>query len=59
MNTSDAWCVLKIKWFLVTPIHGGVKGKVVDKNSNGFVLLLVVKVSTSSMLFLIVSIMVT
>ncbi len=44
---------------MVTPIYSGVKGKVVNKNSNGSILLLVIKVSTSSMLSLIISIVVT
>jgi hypothetical protein len=41
--------VLKIRViFGPTPIYDGVKGKLVDKNSNGFILLLVAKVSTIS-----------
>jgi hypothetical protein len=44
--------VLKIRViFGPTPIYNGVKGKLVDKNSNGFILLLVAKVSTGSISF--------
>jgi len=52
MNISDVWGVLKIRViFGPTPIYNGVKGKLVDKNSNGFILLLVAKVSTGSISF--------
>jgi hypothetical protein len=51
--------------FGTTPIYGGVKGKLINKNSNGSTLLLVAKesigsisFSTSSMLSLIGSTMV-
>jgi hypothetical protein len=37
--------------FCPTPLYGGVKGKLVDKNSNGSILLLVARVSTSLVCF--------
>jgi hypothetical protein len=49
VNTSNACGVLEIK---VNPypthICGGVEGKLIDKNSNGYTPLLVVKVSIGS-----------
>jgi mannose/fructose/N-acetylgalactosamine-specific phosphotransferase system component IID len=51
-KTSDAWIVLEIKViFSPPPIYGGVKDKLVNKNSNGSILLLVVRVLTSSISF--------
>jgi hypothetical protein len=37
--------------FCPTPLYGGVKGKLIDKNSNGSTLLLVTRVSTSLVCF--------
>lgn len=51
-KTSDAWNVLEIKVISSPPpICGGVKDKLVNKNSNGSILLLVVRVLTSSISF--------
>jgi hypothetical protein len=54
VKTFNALGVLKFKVISSpTPICGGVKDKLVNKNSNGSTLLLVVRVLTSSVSFLI------